>query len=87
MIAQVTERAAELWRHGARWDTILVTLREEGFSKVDCIKATAQQLRVPLADAKRLVHHSEAWADTRQPDDAWHEALVAELDADASPLG
>ncbi len=86
MIAQVNERAAELWREGARWDIILVRLRDEGFSKVDCIKATVEQLRVPLADAKRLVHDSEAWADARQRDEEWHDALVAELDAGASPM-
>ncbi|MDP9069777.1 MAG: hypothetical protein M3N68_00530 [Actinomycetota bacterium] len=85
MIAQVTHRAAELWREGARLDIILATLREEGFSKVDCIRATVELLRVPLADAKRLVHDSEAWADTSPPDEEWHEALVAELEADASP--
>lgn len=81
MIAQANERAAELWRDGARWDAVVATLRTEGFSKIDCIKATAELLRLPLDDAKRLVHNSAAWADVRQRDDAWHETIAAEADA------
>jgi ribosomal protein L7/L12 len=80
----VTDRAASLWEDGARWDAILATLRAEGFTKVDCIKATVELLRLPLADAKRVVHDSDSWADVRGPDDEWHDSLVAALDATES---
>ncbi len=80
MIAPVTERAASLWQAGERWDAILGALRAEGYSKVDCIKATVDQLRLPLADAKRVVHESAAWADVRQEDDQWHEQLAADAE-------
>jgi hypothetical protein len=69
---------------GSRWDAILENLRAEGFSKIDCIRATVEVLRLPLADAKRLVHESRAWADRRDQDDQWHDALIAELEAEAS---
>lgn len=70
-----------MWNDGARWDAILVALRDQGFSKIDSIRATAEILRLPLADAKRLVHDSQAWADRRQNDDEWHDALIVELEA------
>ena len=84
MIGEVTDRATEMWDEGARWDAILQTLRGEGFSKVDCIRATVEILRLPLADAKRVVHESQAWADRRESDDQFHEVLEAEFRAQAS---
>lgn len=84
MTTQVTERAGELWTQGARWDAILAALRTEGYSKVDCIKATVTMLRLPLADAKRVVHESETWRDVRGADDTWHDALADELRAGSS---
>ena len=33
-------------------------------------------LRLPLADAKRVVH-SQTWADVRGRDDEWHDGLAA----------
>ncbi|MGH9156674.1 MAG: hypothetical protein ACRD1K_12750 [Acidimicrobiales bacterium] len=81
MTVLATERASVLWQAGERWDVILGALRAEGFSKVDCIRATVEQLRLPLADAKRVVHESAAWADVRRDDDDWHERLIGEVDA------
>ena len=84
MIGEVTERATAMWDDGARWDEILETLRAEGFSKVESIRATVEILRLPLADAKRLVHESRAWADRRADDDRFHEVLEAEFRAEAT---
>jgi hypothetical protein len=84
MIGEATERAIAMWDDGARWDQILGTLRAEGFSKVECIQATVEILRLPLADAKRIVHESQAWADRRGDDDRFHEVLEAEFRAEAS---
>jgi hypothetical protein len=84
MIGEATERATAMWDDGARWDEILGTLRDEGFSKVECIRATVEILRLPLADAKRIVHESQAWADCREDDDHFHEVLEAEFRAEAS---
>ena len=72
----VTERATEMWGQGARWDEILKTLRREGFSKMDCVRATVERLRLPLADAKRLVHESGAWADRREADDQLQDSFL-----------
>ena len=84
MIGEVTERASAMWDDGARWDEILGTLRDEGYSKVECIRATVEILRLPLADAKRVVHDSRAWADRREDDDRFHEVMETEFRAEAS---
>jgi hypothetical protein len=84
MIGQAIERATALWDEGARWDEILESLRAEGFSKVDCIRATVEILRLPLADAKRIVHESRAWADGRERDDQFHDTLEAAFRAEAA---
>lgn len=85
MTTQVIERATVLWGEGDQWDTILARLRAEGFSKMDCIRATVEVLRQPLGEAKRVVHNSETWADIRQRDDDWQDSLVAELDGRGRP--
>src|SRR5581483_4320139 len=84
MTRGVTARAKGMWDEGGRWDEILVCLRGEGFSKVVCIRATVEILRLPLAAAKRLVHESRAWADRREPDDRFHEVIEVEFRAEAS---
>lgn len=81
MTTDVIERASTLWQAGERWDAILGMLRDEGYSKVDCIKATVEQLRLPLADAKRIVHESPVWADVRRSDEQWHDQLESEAGA------
>lgn len=84
MTRRVTERANGMWDEGCRWDEILVRLRAEGFSKVDCIRATVEVVRLPPTDAKRLVHDSRAWADRRELDDEFHEVLEVEFRTEAS---
>jgi hypothetical protein len=84
MIGEATERATALWDEGARWNEILASLRAEGFSKVDCIRATVEILRLPLVDAKRIVHESQAWADRRETDDQFHDVLDATFRTEAA---
>jgi len=51
-----TTRARELWQEGRAWEDMIADLRAEGFSKIDCIRVTVELLRVPLGEAKALVH-------------------------------
>jgi hypothetical protein len=48
------------------------------------LRATVEILRLPLADAKRLVHESQAWADRRESDDRFHEVLEAQFRTEAA---
>ncbi len=84
MTREVIARAKGMWDEGGRWDEILVRLRAEGFSKVDCIRATVEILRLPPTDAKRLVHEGRAWANRRELDDEFHEVLEVELRTEVS---
>jgi len=79
------ERATAMWADGNRWDAVMQTLRAEGYSKTDCIRASVEILRLPLIDAKRLVHESSVWHDRRDSDDDWHEAVIGELRAESRP--
>ncbi len=84
MTRRVTARAKGMWDEGGRWDEILVRLRAEGFSKVDCIRATVEILHLPPTDAKRVVHESRAWADRRELDGEVHEVLEVEFRTEVS---
>ncbi|WP_370943429.1 hypothetical protein AB5J62_30600 [Amycolatopsis sp. cg5] len=55
----------------------LAMLRANGFSQVDCIRALSEGST--LAEAKQVVHFSEAWADTREASEQLHESLHKNL--------
>jgi hypothetical protein len=74
-----TARATELWSNGVERDEILRTLRADGFSKCDAIGMSVEVLRLPLGEAKRLVHVSAAWLDARERDERLHDALARDL--------
>jgi len=60
------------------WDHVLAQLRADGFSPVEAIKITRVVRQVTLAEAKRIVHESSAWADARDAfDDLQDVALAA----------
>ena len=65
-------RARAFWDEGQAWRDIMAALRDEGYKKIDCIRVTVDLLRLPLSDAKPLVHLSDVWRDTRAVDDAFH---------------
>jgi hypothetical protein len=87
MSVDATSRARELWESGRRWDDVLQALRDEGQSKTASIRATTEVLRLSLADSKRLVHGSRVWRDRRELDDELHDALIAEISAEALARG
>lgn len=82
-MADVTTRAQGLVFELVDWNAVLAALRAEGFSKIDCVGATVEVRQIPLREAKRLVHESEAWSDTRERDDS----LLDEIVEDAADLG
>lgn len=76
MANEAVERARTLWSNGRAWPDIALTLRREGFSQVDSIKACADVLRIPLGEAKRLIHYGDAWQDRSQQNEALHDVLI-----------
>jgi hypothetical protein len=62
------------------WDHVLAQLRADGFSPVEAIKITRVVRQVSLADAKRIVHESSAWADARDSFEDLHDVALAAIE-------
>lgn len=73
--ADASRRAGDLLTDLHLWGTVLEQLRKEGFSQAQSVKATVERLGVPLAEAKKIVHLSETWADVRSDNDSFHREL------------
>jgi len=71
----MVDAAKKLSIDGSSSEEILVFLRRQGCSKVEAIKILVELEGVPLSEAKRRVHCSRAWADTRQRDEEFHESI------------
>jgi ribosomal protein L7/L12 len=68
--------------HGASDEDLMAFLRAEGCSKIDTILVLREIQDLSLGKAKELVHLSRTWADVREKDDTFHEALVDAVDRD-----
>ncbi len=66
-------------REGVPTEAILARLRSNGASKIDSIRALRYGAQMPLADAKRAVHFSAAWADTKERDEKLWDDLESSL--------
>jgi hypothetical protein len=60
---------------GKTTDDALAELRASGASIMECIRAVRQFRRCDLAEAKKIVHFSSAWADMREQHDRFHDEL------------
>ncbi len=60
---------------GRTREQIVAFLLEQGCSKLNSIAVIASAFEIGLAEAKKLVHLSEAWSDVRERDDRFHAAL------------
>jgi hypothetical protein len=63
--ARILEEARRNLDSGADVETILLELKEKGFWQIDCIRALFELGVCSSSDAKRVVHFSEAWKDSR----------------------
>lgn len=71
----VSSWARDVLDETGSWDATLTVLRDEGFTKVQSVRATVEVLGKPLDEAKTLVHDSPAWVDRRGRDDEFHASL------------
>ena len=72
----VVQRAAELRANDGDWDAVLKQLRDDGFSKIECILAIRDIEKIPTGEAKEMVHFSSAWEDRREQDEQFHDDLI-----------
>ena len=56
-------------------ESVLLLLRENGYSKVQSIKTLIETLQIPIDEAKRVVHLSQAWRDRYHTDEKFHDLL------------
>jgi ribosomal protein L7/L12 len=71
LIAECKRRSAG----GEDVGAIIGYLRTSGCSKIDSIAVLNATYGIGLAEAKRIVHFSPTWADTRASDDKFHEGI------------
>lgn len=60
---------------GEDMEAIIGHLRTSGCSKIDSIAVLNATYGIGLGEAKRIVHVSPTWADTRVSDDKFHESI------------
>lgn len=70
----------QMLREGKTIDEVLRYLRKETNSKVVSGVVLINGLNIPSAEAKRLVHFSEAWRDMKDRDEKFHEDLFSALE-------
>jgi ribosomal protein L7/L12 len=64
---------------GDELESVIATLRADGLTEIPCIRVIREALGVDLAEAKRLVMYSPAFADRREATEALQESLVGAL--------
>jgi hypothetical protein len=76
------EDTRTLWQTRDGMQGFLRELRNRGAFQIESIKAVCQLANVPFGEAKKIVHFSEVWADTRALQEAEFEALDQLQDED-----
>src|SRR3954467_9430568 len=73
---QLLRSARQMQLRGRSVEEILVSLRDEGASAMESIKAMRELLGISLGAAKDLVHHSHAWSELQGLHEAVHDKAV-----------
>jgi 3-deoxy-D-manno-octulosonic-acid transferase len=69
----------KLYEQGTGLESILAFLRKRGISACESIAILSSELGIPLAEAKKAIHESTAWRDSRELLDAEIDKLTEEL--------
>jgi ribosomal protein L7/L12 len=81
----VLREALQMRSAGAETEDILAFLRSQGLFKIQSIQALRALEGITLAEAKKRVHLSRTWSDTRQADDRLHGAAERTLNEIGEP--
>jgi ribosomal protein L22 len=73
------ELALEMHKANAGSEELLAKLRGAGASPIQCVGLLHEIYGMPLQDAKRVLHESEAWQDQRAIWDRLHEDIEQAL--------
>ena len=71
-MSQVTHERKTLLQSGHGLDAAIQLMRAAGMDKIDSIRELRSEHGYSLVDAKRMVHLSPVWSDTRHGHDTFH---------------
>lgn len=74
------EHCKNMLAHEETIEEVLLFLRRNECSKTDSIRALILVKDLSLTEAKKIVHFSEAWKDTREADEGFHARLEAAVE-------
>ena len=78
-MSRATESLSEKLALGSSFEHAMASLREEGASPTEVIKAIREVKSVSLAEAKVLFSQSPAWRIEVEAADRLHEEIIAAL--------
>jgi hypothetical protein len=74
---QIIDQMRTLASTGASLEAVIQQMRDSGLSIVPSIRLIESIFGLAPSDAKRIVHLSRAWQDTRSTNDALHESALS----------
>jgi hypothetical protein len=74
-VESLLDASREMLRDGKDIQAILTFARQSGCSKTDAMRLLILLRDMSLAEAKQVVHFSEAWRDTKQLDEEFQDRL------------
>ena len=79
------EEGKNMLEHEATIEDVLLFLRRNECSKIDSIRALMLVRDLSIAEAKEIVHFSQAWKDSRESDEGFHAQLEAAMELERDP--
>ncbi|PSQ70648.1 MAG: hypothetical protein BRD37_00115 [Bacteroidetes bacterium QH_8_67_23] len=83
-IRQRIQQSQAVLEEGGTLEAVLRLLRQAGCSKTDSMRVVRSLKEVPLGEAKRIVHFSDAWQERRADDEHFHDELAQTFEGNAS---
>ena len=74
-VESLLDSSREMLKDGKDIQAILTFARQSGCSKTDAMRLLILLRDMSLAEAKQIVHFSEAWKDTKQQDEEFHDQM------------
>jgi hypothetical protein len=79
MTRRFVQQLRTLCESGKTIDQALFDLRASGASIIECIVALREYKDCSIIEAKRFIHHSDAWRDVAEPTDKMWDEFAMEI--------
>lgn len=70
------EECKDIFEEHKDIEQVINYLRKHQYHKIDCIKIVREILNIDLASAKKIVHISKTWSDTREASETLQEDII-----------